>query len=161
MPICPECKSEYLKGYDTCADCQVKLVDRLEEDDKHEETIDSSLVFLKNVSDDYQKDLIISFLESENISVIEEHKGIGQYLKIYSGQNYQGKNLYVHKEDFERAKELIESIKFKTDTYEASTEDYVLEYNRKLKRRKQFLQGFIFITFIAPLLVVIIFNLFG
>jgi uncharacterized protein YlbG (UPF0298 family) len=161
MPICPECKSEYLKGYDTCADCQVKLVDRIKENKKIEETIDSSLVFLKNVSDDYQKDLIISFLESENISVIEEHKGIGQYLKIYSGQNYQGKNLYVHKEDFESAKELIESIKFKRDISETPREDYVLEYNRKLKRRKKFLQGFIFIIFFVPLLFTIIFNLFG
>ena len=161
MPICPKCKSEYLSGYDTCADCHVKLIDALYEEEKNETEIEQSLVFLKNVSDDYQKDLIISFLETENISVIEKHEGIGQYLNVYSGQSYQGKNLYVLEENYERAKVLVESLKFKKETSKASEEDYVLEYNRKLKRRKQILQGFIFITFIAPLLFVIIFNLFG
>lgn len=161
MPICPKCKSEYLNGYDTCADCQVKLIDSFNEEEKNETEIDQSLVFLKNISDDYQKELIISFLETENISIIEKHEGIGQYLNIYSGQSYHGKNLYVLEENYKRAKVLIESLKFERETSKASEEDYVLEYNRKLKRRKQILQGFIFITFIAPLLFVIIFNLFG
>jgi hypothetical protein len=161
MPICPKCKSEYLSGYDTCADCHVKLVEKLDDVQKNENVIDQSLVFLKNVSDDYHKDLIISFLETENINVIEKHEGIGQYLKIYSGQSYQGKNLYVLEEDYERAKILVESLKFKKETTVESNEDYILEYNRKLKRRKRILQGFIFITFIAPLLFVIVFNLFG
>ena len=161
MPICPKCKSEYLNGYDTCADCQVKLIDANNAEEKNEIEIGQSLILLKNVPDDFQKDLIVSFLEAENINVIEKHEGVGQYLNIYSGQSYQGKNLYVLEENYERAKILIESLKFKKETSEASEEDYVLEYNRKLKRRKQILQGFIFISFIAPLLFVIIFNLFG
>jgi len=158
MSICPKCKSEYLSGYDTCVDCHVELIESLDEEKKNENEINQSLVFLKNVSDDYQKDLVVSFLETENIAVIEKHEGIGQYLKIHSGQSYQGKNLYVLDEDYERAMVLVESLKFKQQT---SDEDYVLEYNRKLKRRKQILQGFIFIAFIAPLLFAIIYNLFG
>jgi hypothetical protein len=158
MSICPKCKSEYLSDYDTCADCHVKLIDSLDEEKKNENEINQSLVFLKNVSDDYQKDLVISFLETDHIAVIEKHEGIGQYLKIHSGQSYQGKNLYVLDEDYERAKVLVESLKLKQQT---SEEDYVLEYNRKLKRRKQIFQGIIFITFIAPLLFAIIYNLFG
>lgn len=161
MPICPNCKSEYLSGYDTCADCHIKLIDSLNKEEKNEIEMRQSLVFLKNVSDDYQKDLIISFLETENISVIEKHEGIGQYLNIYSGKSYQGKNLYVLEENYERAKVLVESLQFKKETTKVLEEDYILEYNRKLKRRKQILQGFIFITFIAPLLFAIIFNLFG
>lgn len=158
MLICPKCNSEYVGGYDTCADCHVKLIDASDEEHKNKKELSQSLVFLKNVSDDYQKDLIVSFLENENISVIEKHEGIGQYLKIYSGQSYQGKNLYVLEENYERAKMLVDSLKFKGQT---SKDDYVLEYNRKLKRRKQILQGFIFFAFIAPLLFAIIYNLFG
>jgi len=156
MLICPKCKSEYVRGHDTCADCHVKLIDSLDEKPKNENDIDQSLVFLKNVSDNYQKDLVVSFLETEDITVIEKHEGIGQYLKIYSGQSYQGKNLYVLKEDYEKAKILLESLKFKPQT---SEENYVLEYNRKLKRRKEILQGIIFVTFIAPLLFGIFYNL--
>ena len=157
MLICPKCKSEYVRGHDTCADCHVKLINSLDEKQKNENEINQSLVFLKNVSDNYQKDLVVSFLETENITVIEKHEGIGQYLEIYSGQSYQGKDLYVLQEDYQKAKILVESLLFKEKT---SKEDYVLEYNRKLKMRKQIFQGLIFITFIAPLLVVIIYNLF-
>lgn len=158
MSICPKCKSEYVSGYDVCTDCHVKLVDQFDDKLKNKNQINQSLVLLKNVSDDYEKDLVVSFLETENIVVIEKHEGIGQYLKIHSGQSYQGKNLYVLEEDYVRAKELVDSLKFKQ---QPSEEDYVLEYNRKLKRRKKIFQGIIFVTFIAPLLFGILYNLFG
>ena len=29
MPFCPECQSEYLPGHETCAECEVALVDEL------------------------------------------------------------------------------------------------------------------------------------
>lgn len=29
MPFCPKCKSEYRNGFTVCADCQVRLVDKL------------------------------------------------------------------------------------------------------------------------------------
>ena len=32
MPFCPECKSEYRTGFTDCADCQIPLVEKIDEE---------------------------------------------------------------------------------------------------------------------------------
>lgn len=152
MLKCPKCNSTYREGFDTCADCQVKLVAVQDYHEEESQRLEEQLVFLKNVSGNYQKELITSFLKAEGILVVEKYHGVGGYLKIYSGQSYTGTDLYVHKTDYDKANVLIDSFRLKGEGIDKA---YVEAYNRRLNRRRRFFQGFIFITFIIPLIIVV------
>ena len=105
MPWCPKCKAEYREEFEMCSACDVKLVEQLEpEHDEHEEW-----VFLINVADGVEADLVEGFIKSGNIPVLRNYKGAGDYLKIYMGMSHLGVDLLVPLSRLEEAKEMIAS----------------------------------------------------
>lgn len=115
MPICTQCKTEYREGFKTCSDCNVELIEDEKnyrrEDTNIKDDLEVELVFLKSVSDGFERDTITSLLESNDIEVLEKERGVGQIMKIYTGKNFYGIDLYVPKHQLKKAQELIEFLK--------------------------------------------------
>lgn len=114
MPLCPKCKSEFRDGFKICSDCNVELIEDEEnyksEDTNIQEDSEVELVFLKRVSDGFERDMITSLLDSNDIEVVEKERGVGQIMKIYTGRNFYGIDLYVPEHQLEKAHELLEFL---------------------------------------------------
>lgn len=100
MPYCPNCRSEYRPGFDTCADCGAGLVEELlpQEEPAPQREIDYSpgkgWVKLVNVLDDYEAELVLEMLKSEGIPVLKKAQGAGGGLAVVKGTEI-GIDLYV------------------------------------------------------------------
>jgi hypothetical protein len=108
MPWCPNCRTEYIEGFNTCSDCNCELVDILEPIIK-EEIIYDKEAFLITVNNGIEADLIESILNANNIPVLKKFKGAGAYLKLYMGMAIFGVDIYVPSNLLDEAKNLIES----------------------------------------------------
>ncbi len=152
MLICPKCKSEYREGFKVCSDCKVDLIDVEEnyhiESSNIENDSEFEFVFLKNVFDGVEGDIIISLLKSNNISVFRKEKRSGQVLKLYSGRNFYGTDLYVFEHQLEKAKEIIEFAGIKLEDEQQKNEERLDEKEHIKKTR--FFRWFIILFFIMP-----------
>jgi putative signal transducing protein len=103
--FCPKCRTEYRKGFATCADCEVPLVDGLPPepdpgDVKPEYVEYAHLLSTYNLADIA---LIKSVLDGEDIVYFFQGESF-TYLMV------QPTKLMVSKDDLERAKELIKEL---------------------------------------------------
>jgi len=133
MSWCPVCKTEYQEGFKICSDCNVVLVDQLETYDKEEHW-----VFLMNVLDETEMNVIKSILEPNNIPILAKHKGAGGYLSIYMGMTNFGIDLFVSENQLEKAKEITQSKS--EEVFQQQTESsidmlYEEDYSKCRKRR--------------------------
>jgi len=62
MPFCPECRSEYVAGHDSCTDCKVPLVDELPTKPEYE------LVEVYAAADLMEAQLLVSTLTDNEIA---------------------------------------------------------------------------------------------
>lgn len=110
MPWCPKCNTEYRKGVAVCDDCGAKLVNERDGDKLTDEPFEGETLLI-NVNDPVQLSYITSMLEEQGIPyrVIEE--GAGQYLSLIFGKSYYGANIYVGKDDYEKAADILASYK--------------------------------------------------
>jgi predicted ribosome quality control (RQC) complex YloA/Tae2 family protein len=138
---CPRCKSEFRDGFHYCTTCECSLV----EDLPNEETIDfkeenssDHEVFLVNVRDEYEAEIIESLLRSNDIEVSRKHREAGAYLTIYTGISIQGIDLYVLESVYEEAKELIETLPEAVveDSHEEMAEEQALYKEEEIKINK-------------------------
>lgn len=116
MPYCPKCREEYREDFDTCADCNAKLVSELEplpeETDTEEEMLGMNieayddLSLLMNVADDIEANIIKAFLEAEGIPVLKREKEIGN---VYMGIAKTGVDLFVPASQLDIVREIINS----------------------------------------------------
>jgi hypothetical protein len=65
--FCPECKSEYQVGYTRCNDCDVDLVDYLEEEPQPQPQEVADYVVIATVSGPLADSQVCSFLEANGI----------------------------------------------------------------------------------------------
>ena len=70
-------------------------------------------------------DIISSILDSYNIPHIKKSKGTGDLMRIYTGFNFYGVDIYVPSNVYEEAKELIDSQSIEEKTEEC--EEYEFE----------------------------------
>ena len=55
-----------------------------------------------------KSEMLQDLLRQEQIAVlVQDEAGVGGYMKIYMGYSIYGETLYVHREDFARAQELL------------------------------------------------------
>lgn len=106
MPWCPKCKSEYRKDIKRCDQCDIDLVEKLENEEQ-ELNKDNSEELLISLSDSMTADMIEAKLEDSGIPVLKKHKGTGGFLNIYMGSSNLGVDLYVPSKFLEKAKEVI------------------------------------------------------
>jgi len=110
MSWCSNCKTEYKEYITTCPDCGQKLIDY---EPKEKVSIDTIVAMepelLISTSNQTEESMIVSLLEDANISVLVKNCGIGGYMKIYMGYSVYGSDIYVDKNDFLKAKEILDS----------------------------------------------------
>ncbi len=105
MPWCPNCKVEYLKGFNMCSDCQVELVDELEP----ETFIDlGPPAYLTRAANEIEASIIESLLTSNGIPTLLKHRSVGAYLSIYMGMSSYGVDICVPESLLEEAQALID-----------------------------------------------------
>jgi hypothetical protein len=105
MPFCPACHCEYHPGFTRCADCDIKLVDSLSEDNPVEPQLgELELVDLGSFPDPMEAQMIQELMENNGIiSILQSdfNAGAGTYTASPNA-------LLVRKSDFLKARELYE-----------------------------------------------------
>jgi len=124
MPYCPKCRMEYRDGFTKCNDCDIDLVEVLNDKEQTQEEKKRATVgkvkpqpdlgnevSLVTVDNQVEYVYITSELELQNIPYRVMERDAGQYLTIYMGVSYMGRTIYVDKNDYEKAKGIVDSIK--------------------------------------------------
>ena len=106
--FCPECRTEYRKGFTTCADCEIPLVSQL----PPEPPPDPDPVYIKYVNlysprNEVELALLKSILESEHISFFVRNDNFGSLEVGPQVGLYNGKMIQVEDDKYERAGELL------------------------------------------------------
>ncbi|MBU8933034.1 MAG: hypothetical protein KOO62_03410 [candidate division Zixibacteria bacterium] len=71
MPFCPKCRCEYHDEIDVCADCQVKLVPTLPEEEYPSDVPDyKDWVHMARLTSQPSADMVVEGLRSKNIPVV-------------------------------------------------------------------------------------------
>ena len=110
MPWCPKCKSEFREGFTECKDCNIPLVDKLEEPVEEKETdINEEWVFLVNVKDEIEGDSIEALMDSCGIPVLRAHNDYSTLANVYTGKSNFGADLLVPESRLEEAKGILSS----------------------------------------------------
>ena len=124
MPWCPNCRTEYREGFDTCADCQVALVD----EPPDQPTLDfGEPVLLLTVYDKIEADMLLAMLREQKIPAFVKSPGIGGYMEIIMGiVTFQGAKIYVPQGLLEQAREIVEMLHPPEGWEEISEEDLQL-----------------------------------
>lgn len=118
MGFCPKCKSEYREGFDTCYDCGVDLVDKLELEQVIEEEEKASsagkMEFLGSVDDMIALNYITSLLDERGIDYAMSTSANADFTQVisnlYSSAKPPAKDIYVEKDHLNEAMEIVVSI---------------------------------------------------
>ncbi len=79
--------------------------------------IESGLVALTTPQNPVESEMLQDLLRQAQIPVlVQDEAGVGGYMKIYMGYSIYGETLYVHREDFARAQELLQSLRQGSET---------------------------------------------
>ena len=102
--FCPQCRTEYRKGFSRCADCDVDLTSELApEAELSEEYVD--LIAITTYSSRHEAELAKGFLAAQGINAVvsgDDYGGIHPGLSFSSGVRLQ-----VKEEDVEIAKRIF------------------------------------------------------
>lgn len=71
---------------------------------------DVNIVKLKGIENEMELDIIKSILEDNNIPYIIRDYGMGGHMRILSGTSVYSTDVMVSEEDFNKSKDLLESI---------------------------------------------------
>ena len=157
MKICPKCKSEYRQGFEFCSDCNIKLISESEDTkEKINDDLDmENFLFLTNVADGCEINIIESLFESNEIIFLKKHKEAGEYLKISMGETSYGIDIYVERSQILKAKEILDDMQVDKTENKLTDEEMLDEKRYDRKRRLRiwlllsigFIPGIIFILF--------------
>ncbi|MEN8906214.1 MAG: DUF2007 domain-containing protein [Clostridiales bacterium] len=107
MPWCPNCKAEFVDGIKECNDCEILLVDKLEEEPSNktqDEYINDKEAFLITVGNAIEAGLIESKLAQAGIPVLKKFDNMGGYIGGFSSLDYQ---IFVPFKLLKLAKEIL------------------------------------------------------
>jgi hypothetical protein len=106
--FCPNCEAEYRPGFSRCSDCDVALVDRLEETDVHTNNpeLSGTPELLWTGTDAGIRDGIIEALDTANIPYHERGDKVGS-LPGWSRQVYA---IFTHARDHRAASAALEEV---------------------------------------------------
>lgn len=117
MPFCPKCRAEYVEGFETCQDCNVKLVDKLSPKD---ELGYIDLVELQQVPDEVSGIMMKGILENNGIGVVLRRAKIPWYNGIASTwSTYFWGKLLVPKEELEQSRKILDEYLNSLDNIES------------------------------------------
>jgi hypothetical protein len=112
--FCPECTAEYRPGFTRCSDCDVALVERLEETEVHSNNpqLSGTPELLWTGTDARTRDGIIDALETANISHHTRTDKVGS-LPGWSRQVYA---IFTHSRDHRAASAALEAAASRRET---------------------------------------------
>jgi len=112
--FCPDCRAEYRPGFTRCSDCDVALVERLEETEVHSNNpqFSGAAELLWTGSDAQTRDGIIEALETANISHHTRTDKVGS-LPGWSRQVYA---IFTHARDHRAATAALEAAARRRET---------------------------------------------
>lgn len=133
---CPNCKSEFREGFTECPECRVPLVETLEEAEKPVETVEP--VLLMSFQDRNELELAAGVLDRAGIPYLLKEPGSGEYLRLVTGQNMFGTELYVDPRLQRAALRLLrrgdqEETEFDDDALNAAIDEFESEYPDEAK----------------------------
>ncbi len=103
MPYCPNCQIEYMENIKDCKDCKMPLA---EKPSKQEPLKYDTEVFLTQVYNEIEAQMIINILKNAGIPCLRKYIANGDMMKIYGFVNF-GSKLYVPSKALEKARKLI------------------------------------------------------
>ena len=119
--FCPDCRAEYRPGFTRCSDCDVALVERLEETEVHSNNpeLSGTPELLWTGTDPRTRDGIIDALEIANVSHHTRSDKVGS-LPGWSRQVYA---IFTHTRDHHAATEALEQANRRRDAAPEETDD--------------------------------------
>lgn len=119
--FCPDCKAEYRPGFTRCSDCDVALVERLEETEIHtnKPVVSGAAELLWTGSDTRTRDGIVDALETANISCHSRTDKIG----LLPGWSRQVYAIFTHARDHRAASAALEDAARRRKTAAEETDD--------------------------------------
>ncbi|HWT27094.1 MAG TPA: DUF2007 domain-containing protein [Mobilitalea sp.] len=120
----------------------------------------SKPVLLTVVYDQTKASMIGALLEDSGIPYFIKDKGNGTYLKVYMGYSIYGEEIYVNENNYEAAKELLDTY-FNSDNSEASPEPETAEEEVTTKEDTKPAKTGIFLTkkWAARIILLLMFGL--
>ncbi|MHB1000693.1 MAG: putative signal transducing protein [Armatimonadota bacterium] len=108
MPFCPVCEYEYIEGIRSCPDCDVDLVDRLDEESAPEKSyIDEDIVQVFRTNNKMEAIIVDDMLKASGIPTILR-SGLIPYYEIRAVDSAQELSISVFRSQAEEALKLIE-----------------------------------------------------
>ncbi len=132
----PKCKSEYREG-------------SIQNND--------DWVLLKNVDERTEINILEPVLTSADIPILKNHKGAGEYLKIYMGMTSFGIDVYVPKSKYDNALKILQDLKL--DNKDILIDEENKNNNNKYKRKQILNVWLILLFFLAPGLIFYLFKI--
>ncbi|MCM1567170.1 MAG: DUF2007 domain-containing protein [Dehalobacter sp.] len=153
MPWCPNCRYEYRDGFDTCIECDSKLVETLEPIKKEEIEHDKES-YLMSVTDGVEAGFIEAILNTNNIPVLKKYRSTGAYLELYLGMSGSGVDIYVPSKLSGQAKELVTGQSDASDELclDISSEE-INGFKKAINRKRKFRAWVVILVFITPGLI--------
>jgi len=141
MLVCPNCKSEYRDGFNTCVDCGEALAKMpelppeppLKKSDEYQYEYAEPTI-LCAIADDIHADILIAALRENDIPVHLIRRGAGAYIKIYMAMNAFGIEIYVPSAMIDKAQEIYSNIYFSNDAFDGFEDDVDEKFEIKAER---------------------------
>jgi hypothetical protein len=168
MKWCNNCHIEYEAYVEKCVECGEVLMDETEYALKQSKSayFESGVLERKVVWTAYSESeaaMVAALLEDHDIVTDLRDLGMGTYLKITSGQNYQGTEIAVKSDDAIKAETIIDAF-WRVDSTPSSddqeTADYRVAHQLKMKRRRTLLKVILFVIWGLPLITMMLAKLF-
>lgn len=110
---------------------------------------------LTHVDTELELNMIKGLFDDHDITILVEKEGTGAYLAVHSGFNYQGSNVYVAKDDYEKSLELLGALEDIKPSDELDNEPWEQGYvEENVNKRRHFAVIAIIVPVIIFLLVV-------
>ncbi len=112
---CPKCRTEYRKGFSTCADCNIPLVPKLPPEPPPPPAPEyARYINLYSPQNEIESSLLKSILDSEGISYFVRNDNFGSLEVGPHIGLFNAKMIKVQDDQYEKAKELLTDYLEKT-----------------------------------------------
>ncbi len=119
-----------------------------------------NLVKVFSTVNEVEMQMVVNLLTDSGISCVKKDEGSGEYMRLYMGTSFYAKEIYVDRQDYEKAKEIIENYQ---ETVVEEKEKEIDEketkqsdYKRKTIQKRIIALSILMIMFGLPVLLMII-----
>ncbi len=124
-----------------------------------------NLVKIFGTVDEVERQMVVNLLTDSGITCVKKDEGSGEYMRLYMGTSFYTKEIYVDKQDYERAKEIIDNYQGTVVEEEEEKieekETQQSDYKRKMMQKRIIALLILMIMFGLPILLMIIVFIFS